>query len=115
MAGGLIDGRRKDVVEDVLRQAVDRIVGDFDPVRIILFGSHARGTAGRYSDIDLLVVLDRIKERMQSAIDIRHALSDLPIAKDVIAITSETLEKHGNDKGYVYYYALKEGRVLYER
>ena len=33
------------------------------PTRVLLFGSHARGTAGPYSDIDLLVVspdFDRI-------------------------------------------------------
>ncbi|MAE69956.1 MAG: hypothetical protein CME06_05755 [Gemmatimonadetes bacterium] len=34
-----------------------RIVEQFDPDRIIIFGSHARGTAGPESDVDLLVVL----------------------------------------------------------
>ena len=34
----------------------ERIVRDFDPLQIILFGSQARGDADRDSDIDLLVI-----------------------------------------------------------
>jgi predicted nucleotidyltransferase len=36
---------------------VRRIVQRFDPEKVILFGSHARGTAGPDSDVDLLVVM----------------------------------------------------------
>ena len=38
---------------------VERIVHDFHPLQIILFGSQARGTAQQGSDIDLLIVGDR--------------------------------------------------------
>ncbi len=34
-----------------------RIAFEFRPQRIILFGSHARGTAGEHSDVDLLVIM----------------------------------------------------------
>lgn len=41
---------------------VDRIVERFDPEKIILFGSHARGDAGPDSDVDLVsVVRDVLK------------------------------------------------------
>jgi len=36
---------------------VRRIVRQFRPERVILFGSHARGEAGPDSDVDLLVVM----------------------------------------------------------
>ena len=36
---------------------VDRIAEAFDPDRVVLFGSHARGTATSDSDVDLLVIL----------------------------------------------------------
>ncbi|MEK9163875.1 MAG: nucleotidyltransferase domain-containing protein, partial [Chloroflexota bacterium] len=39
---------------------VKRIVTQFDPVRIILFGSRARGAARPDSDVDLLVILPDI-------------------------------------------------------
>ena len=34
----------------------DKIAQGFHPQRVILFGSHARGTAEEYSDVDLLVI-----------------------------------------------------------
>ncbi len=45
--------------QDTIQHMVDRIVQRFHPVRVILFGSHARGTARPDSDVDLLVVCDR--------------------------------------------------------
>ena len=37
---------------------LEAVVAHFDPIRVILFGSRARGEEGPDSDIDLLVVLD---------------------------------------------------------
>lgn len=39
-------------------ELLDPVVAYFNPRRVILFGSHARGDAGPDSDIDLLVVVD---------------------------------------------------------
>lgn len=44
---------------------IDRSARDFDPLRIILFGSHARGDATPDSDIDLLVVLAEAPDKRQ--------------------------------------------------
>ena len=40
------------------RELLDPVVADFNPRRVILFGSQARGEAGPDSDIDLLVIVD---------------------------------------------------------
>ena len=45
------------VTEETLRLATDRLVEQFHPQRVILFGSQARGTADARSDVDLLVIL----------------------------------------------------------
>jgi uncharacterized protein len=45
------------VVQKAIEQMVRRIVEQFHPERVILFGSHARGDAGPDSDVDLLVVM----------------------------------------------------------
>jgi predicted nucleotidyltransferase len=44
---------------ELIATMTDRIARDFDPLCIVLFGSHARGDAQPDSDIDLLVVLLR--------------------------------------------------------
>ena len=50
---------RAEVVELVKRYA-DRVRKDFDLKKVILFGSHAKGTARKDSDIDVAVVFERI-------------------------------------------------------
>ena len=40
--------------EAIISTMVDRIVGRFQPSRVVLFGSQARGTVGEWRDVDLL-------------------------------------------------------------
>jgi excisionase family DNA binding protein len=94
---------------------VGRIVRLVDPAKIVLFGSRARGDFRDDSDYDLLVVLDEVGDRRTTRIAIRGALDDLPISKDVVVVTSaDAAGVRGRPRG-VLYWALAEGRVVYER
>jgi len=46
------------VTKELLKEMTAIIVREVNPCKIILFGSHARGTARRDSDLDFLVVED---------------------------------------------------------
>lgn len=46
-----------DVEQLVPRELLERLVAAYQPERIYLFGSHARGDAGPDSDIDLMIVV----------------------------------------------------------
>ena len=48
------------ITDAVLAEIVSRLVACFQPERIYLFGSRARGDMGPDSDYDLLMVLDRL-------------------------------------------------------
>lgn len=93
----------------------ERIRAACDPRRIVLFGSRARGQAGSDSDVDLLVVLDRIDDRRKMAVSLRRLLADLPLAKDLVLATPEELAVRGHLVGSVLRPALREGIVLHER
>ena len=97
---------------DFISIMTERIVRDFDPLQIILFGSQARGDANRNSDIDLLVVFSELTDKRKTALDILSALSDLPVAKDILVSTPEELERHRTRIGSVLRYAQQEGKVL---
>ena len=101
--------------DQLISAMVDRIVRDFRPLRIILFGSHARGDASLGSDVDLLVVLPESTNKRQVAIEIRRALADFPVSKDVIVTTPEEIARRGDLIGPVLRPALREGKLLYER
>ena len=94
---------------------MDRIVRDCHPLKIILFGSHARGEAGPESDIDLLVVLPEVANKRQAAVAIRRVLTGLSLPKDIVVTTPEEIARRGDLVGTVLRPALREGKVLYER
>ena len=100
----------------IIHEMVDRIVSRFDPERVILFGSYARGSADRDSDVDLLVVLAKIEgSRRQKCVDIRVALHGMGLAKDIVIRTPEELDQERDIPGTLGRAADKEGRILYER
>jgi len=100
---------------DLILAMADRIVRNFHPLRIILFGSHARDNARVESDVDLLIVLPEVSDKRKAAVDIRRALADFPISKDIIVTTPEEIARRGDLVGTVLQPALREGKVLYER
>ena len=102
-------------IDEALREIVERIVNGFSPRKIILFGSRARGTAAAESDVDLLVVTDRPGSRRQQAIAIDLALADIRVAKDVLVVGMEELERDRDVVGTIAYPAWHEGIVLYDR
>ena len=97
----------------LIKSMTDTIVEKFQPIRVVLFGSLARGTATKYSDIDLLVVMPDGIDRRETAISIQRAFTALRIGKDIVVTTSDAIKKTGNVCGFVTYYALREGITLY--
>ncbi len=106
--------RKENVQKEILIMA-DRIIKQFDPEKIILFGSHDRGDAGIDSDVDLLVIMRIEGSKREKQLEIRSALHDLRIPKDIIVTTPEEFEWRKEIVGTVEYPAVREGRVLYEQ
>lgn len=100
---------------DHLPDVISRLVADFDPVRIILFGSWARGDARPDSDVDLLVVLPRVEHKRRALVALLDALEDLPVEVAPIPTDPDELARRGDLAGDVLRPALREGRVIYER
>ncbi|HZT30940.1 MAG TPA: nucleotidyltransferase domain-containing protein [Bryobacteraceae bacterium] len=94
---------------------VQRIVRDFHPERVILFGSHARGEAGPDSDVDLLVVMPFKGLKHKKQVEIRVALHDIRVPIDIIVTSPEEFAWRQNVVGTIEYPAVKEGKVLYAR
>jgi predicted nucleotidyltransferase len=100
---------------DYLDVVVERLARQFQPLRIILFGSYARGDAGPDSDLDLLVVLPKLEDKRRTLVEMLGALRDLPISKDVIPTDPTEIAERGSLVGTVLRPALREGKVVYER
>ena len=102
------------ITEEALTQATERLVAKFGPRRVVLFGSHARGTADARSDVDLLVVCPIQGSRRALMVAMDSALSGLGFARDVIVVTPEEFERDCRIPGTIARYASQEGKVLYD-
>lgn len=104
-------------VDKVTIQTVAQLIAEqFDPEKIILFGSHARGQAGMHSDIDLLVVMREDEGRKHPGNPVRRAIAErfvLPV--DVIISSPEVFAKQRTNPYSLIHKALEEGELLYER
>jgi len=105
----------KKVARSAINAMVRRIVTQFDPEQIILFGSHARGDAGPDSDVDLLVVMPDRGAKREQQVEIRVALHDIPVPKDIIVSTPEEFAWRRNVVGTIEEPAAREGKILYAR
>ena len=101
------------VSQEVLEEVVRRIVEAVQPVRIILFGSGARGAMGPNSDLDLLVIMPDGTHRRHTANDIYRCLRGIGLPKDIVVVTDTDVEKYRDNPSLVLKPALDEGREIY--
>lgn len=98
-----------------IRGMVRTIVERFDPEKVILFGSRARGSAGPDSDVDLLVVMPISGSKREKQLEIRLALRDFAVPKDIVVTTPEDFAWRKEIPGTIERPAAREGVVLYAR
>ena len=107
-------------VQDILREdaalaeVVRRLAEAYQPERIYLFGSKARGDAGPDSDYDLMVVVpdDALPERRRSRLAY-EVLWGAGAAADVLVCTHSYFERRRFLKASLPGTVLREGRLLH--
>ena len=104
-----------ETTEQAIRMMVQRLVERFDPDQIILFGSQARGTAAPGSDVDLLVIMPVSGSKREKRVEMRVALHDITVPKDILLATPEEVLRDKDLIGTLIRPALREGKVLYAR
>jgi predicted nucleotidyltransferase len=100
-------------VKENIDELVRRIVEAVHPVRIILFGSAARGEMDSDSDIDVMVVMPDGTHRRHTVQDLYTKIVGIGISVDIVVATPVDLEKHRDNRSLIYHNALRDGVVLY--
>ena len=96
-------------IEDVGR----RIAREFLPERVVLFGSHADGTATDDSDVDLLIVMSFDGDSVPKAVEVRLKVRP-PFPVDLLVRTPEMVRRRlAMGDGFIRE-ILERGKVLYE-
>jgi len=96
-----------------IQDICDRIARDFQPDKIIVFGSHAYGTPGPFSDLDLLVVMPFEGSPLQQAARIITRINP-DIGIDLIVRTPAQVRERLAMQDAFMRQILERGRVAYE-
>ncbi len=98
----------------ILDEAVRRLVAEFNPQRIVLFGSHAWGEPDADSDLDLLVIVPESTERpIERARRARRCLRGIGVPLDVLVKTQEEYEYFRPVAASLEHRIAEQGEVLY--
>jgi predicted nucleotidyltransferase len=97
-----------------IRQMAEQIAREFDPERIILFGSHAYGTPRSDSDLDLLVILPFTGANWRKSLEILNRINPT-FAVDLLARRPEDTRRRSAEGDPLVREALDRGVVLHER
>lgn len=101
------------VIEQILKETLQRILAVVKPRKVFLFGSATNGELGKNSDIDLLVVVSPGMHRRKTAQKIYRNLIGLGFAADIIVVTENDIEQFKDHPGMIIKHAIEEGKVLY--
>ena len=93
-----------------LQEYAKRVIAFIKPMEIILFGSHAKGTARPESDIDIAIVVEQITGNV---LEIETELFKL--CRDVDDSIEPVLFVHGHDPSGFLAHVRDTGQVIYTR
>lgn len=99
--------------DEIISRLVIRIVDIVHPLRIILFGSAARGEFRQDSDIDIMVVMPEGTHRLDTTRYLYRKMFGFGFPIDIVVTTPSVLEQHKNTVGLIYRTALTEGTEVY--
>jgi predicted nucleotidyltransferase len=103
------------ISDDVLSEIRERLVSRFHPDKIILFGSQARGTSDKRSDIDLLVICRFKGKRRHLMVEMDDVLREIEYAFDIVVLTPDEFQRDRLIPGTIGRYATQEGKTIYEQ
>ena len=106
---------RKAQLEQELKRATEVLVREYQPQRMILFGSLAHGTVHEWSDIDLAIVKDtprRFIDRIGEVLHVVHPRVGLNV---VVYTPREVAQMETRDHTFWVNEIVGKGKVVYDR
>lgn len=96
-----------------IKEIVNKIVADLNPLQVVLFGSYAKGTQRDESDLDLLVVTSGTQVDRDKMLQLEKQLISRHYSLDILYLT-ETDYKKKKAEGWRIFDEIKAyGRVLH--
>jgi predicted nucleotidyltransferase len=111
--------------EEQLQEIVRRISDTFPVLKIIVFGSYARGDAHEHSDLNLCIIVAYSDERpleewpakswLYRAVDFKQSVASAEVDVDPYVFTEGEFDALRDKEHPLVGRILEEGRVVYEK
>jgi predicted nucleotidyltransferase len=97
-----------------IREKVRAIVENYDPEKIILFGSHASGIPNQDSDVDLMIIINTERSTWELSVEISQMLKH-SFPMDIIVRTPREIDRRLQQGDFFLKDIMENGKILYER
>ncbi len=107
------------ITKSQIDEVVQAIVENYQPEKVILFGSYASGTAREDSDLDLAVIKKTSKPYFKRGGEVRMAIRKAGqihfFSKDILVFTPDEMANQKDDRYSIIHEILTTGKTLYDR
>lgn len=102
------------ITEEKISDIVNKIVHFYNPDKIILFGSYAKGFANEDSDIDLIIIKKTEVPKQKRGREIRKYLFGSLVPMDIKVYTPDEFNNDLTNPYSFIYGVIKDSKMLYE-
>lgn len=104
----------KTITLNDIRKKIDKVIKKYNPDKIILFGSYAKGTSTSFSDVDLFFIIESDQSSWDLSVEISSMIQH-SFPMDIIVRTPGEVKKRLQAGDFFIKDILQHGIVLYER
>jgi HEPN domain-containing protein/predicted nucleotidyltransferase len=98
-----------------LKPITEKLIREYDPDRIILFGSYGREESDAESDIDLLIIKETPEEPLKRQMEVERILADRIVPLDILVYTPEEVRLLYRIGSPFMEEVMRKGKVLFMR
>jgi len=104
-------------IKKIILEVVEKLRSEYEPLKIILFGSYAYGNPTKDSDIDLLILKNTDKRRADRFVEVKRIIynPDIKIPISPLVYTPEELEERLKIGDDFVKEIVRKGVIIYER
>jgi uncharacterized protein len=104
-------------IHELINEIIQKLAGQIDLEKIVLFGSQVTGKTDEYSDIDILIIAPTQERPLDRRLKVRRLLHDLDksIGLDILFYTPEEVEQFKDHPSSFLHHILATGVTVYDR
>ena len=111
----IMHAERYATLNKALKQILETLITEYQPEKVILFGSMATGQVGEWSDLDLVIIKETTKPFIQRSEEVA-LLCMAPVGVDYLVYTPAEFEQMiAEENPFIVKEILNQGKILYER